>query len=78
MNEFLQMGGYASYIWSAYGLSAVVLIALVVWSLKTNRDAAKLVAALEDGTSIYQQGSKPAPSPAEPVEPLAASDQEPK
>jgi len=25
MNEFFQMGGYAAYVWSAYGLSAVVL-----------------------------------------------------
>jgi heme exporter protein CcmD len=26
MTEFLQMGGYAAYVWPAYGLSAVVLV----------------------------------------------------
>jgi len=26
MNEFLNMGGYAFYVWSAYGISLVVLI----------------------------------------------------
>ena len=28
--EFLHMGGYAPYVWGAYGLTAVVLIANVV------------------------------------------------
>ncbi len=26
MNEFLNMGGYAAYVWSAYGLAFVVLL----------------------------------------------------
>lgn len=29
--EFLHMGGYALYVWSAYGLSLVVLI-VIAWS----------------------------------------------
>lgn len=31
MNEFLAMGGYARYVWPAYGLSALVL-AWNAWS----------------------------------------------
>ena len=33
MTEFLAMGGYAFYVWGAYGLTAVVLLgnAVVVW-----------------------------------------------
>lgn len=27
MREFLQMGGYAFYVWSSFGLTTVVLIA---------------------------------------------------
>ena len=27
MAEFLSMGGYAFYVWSAYGLTALVLLA---------------------------------------------------
>ena len=26
MNEFLQMGGYALYVWSSYGISLIVLV----------------------------------------------------
>ena len=28
MAEFLDMGGYGAYIWSVYGLAAVIMIAL--------------------------------------------------
>ncbi|NKB36078.1 MAG: heme exporter protein CcmD [Gammaproteobacteria bacterium] len=27
LNEFVHMGGYASYVWSAFGLSVVILMA---------------------------------------------------
>jgi len=30
MNEFLNMGGYAAYVWSSYGLAFVVLLLNVV------------------------------------------------
>ncbi len=30
MNEFLNMGGYAIYVWPCYGLTAFCLIGLVV------------------------------------------------
>ena len=29
---FLAMGGYAAFVWSAYGITAVVLLALLVLS----------------------------------------------
>jgi heme exporter protein CcmD len=30
MSEFLAMGGYAKYVWSAWGISLVVLIVTVL------------------------------------------------
>ena len=46
MNDYLAMGGYAAFVWPAYGLSAVVMIGLVIagWrSLRVReRDLAKL------------------------------------
>lgn len=30
MNEFLQMGGYAFYVWSSYGICLIVLLINVV------------------------------------------------
>lgn len=33
MISFLQMGGYAAYVWSAYGITLLVLV-LNVWSAR--------------------------------------------
>jgi heme exporter protein CcmD len=30
MSEFLLMGGYAKYVWSAWGISAAILIVTVI------------------------------------------------
>ena len=41
MSEFLAMGGYAKYVWSAWGISVVVLILAVLLtkrSLANTRD----------------------------------------
>ena len=32
MNEFLTMGGYGAYVWTAYGITALFLLLLFVWS----------------------------------------------
>lgn len=34
MAEFLDMGGYGAYIWSVYGLAAVIMIALLWHSIQ--------------------------------------------
>ena len=41
MTDFLAMGGYAAYVWSAYGFAALVLIALLVqsWCSARRREA---------------------------------------
>ena len=39
MHEFLNMGGYGAYVWSAYGLAALVLVANVVISRRAERRA---------------------------------------
>jgi len=30
MNDFFSMGGYASYVWSSYGLALVILLINVI------------------------------------------------
>ena len=30
MMEFFEMGGYASYVWSAFGLTTLVLVANII------------------------------------------------
>ncbi len=32
MSEFFSMGGYASYVWTSYGLSLVVIVINVWWA----------------------------------------------
>ena len=36
MSEFFHMGGYAAYVWSAYGLSVLVLVLNVIAARKRN------------------------------------------
>jgi len=40
LSTFFHMGGYAGYVWSAYGITFVILIVIVLWSarqLKTTK-----------------------------------------
>ncbi len=36
MIDFLSMGGYATYVWSAYGITLVVLV-LSAWAARKSR-----------------------------------------
>ena len=47
MNNFLAMGGYAAFIWPAYGISALALVGMVWQSLAAWRAARKRLDALE-------------------------------
>lgn len=38
MNEFLNMGGYAAYVWSAYGISLVVLVMNIVLPIRREKE----------------------------------------
>jgi len=46
MAEFFAMGGYAVYIWPAYGIAAGVIIGLFVWSWRGLAKAERTEAAL--------------------------------
>ena len=47
MNNFFAMGGYAAFIWSAYGVSVLALVAMVWQSVAAWRAAKKRLEALE-------------------------------
>ena len=47
ISDFLAIGGYSGFIWSAYGAVAVILIGLLVISLRELRTTSAEVAALE-------------------------------
>ena len=35
--SFFEMGGYAAYVWSAFGAAAAIMVALLVLSIRTMR-----------------------------------------
>ena len=37
LSDFLAMGGYGAYVWAAYLIAAVVMLALLVGSLRSLR-----------------------------------------
>ncbi len=48
MSELLAMGGYGGYVWPAYGVAALVMIGLLVWSLSARKAAETALAQLEE------------------------------
>ena len=32
MSRFLEMGGYAAYVWPSYGLTVAIIILNIVWA----------------------------------------------
>jgi heme exporter protein D len=47
MNEFFHMGGYAVYVWSAYGVTALLLLGLIVWTFITLKQCDQELVNLE-------------------------------
>jgi heme exporter protein D len=47
MAEFFAMGGYAVYVWGAYGAALVVLIGLVAATLARRHSSERDLATLE-------------------------------
>ncbi len=46
ISQFLDMGGYAGFVWPAYGIAAIVLVGLLVISRRELRAAEKTLDAL--------------------------------
>jgi heme exporter protein D len=43
MSEFLAMGGYAFYVWTAYAIAFVVLLANLIWPMVRQRQIQRLI-----------------------------------
>jgi heme exporter protein CcmD len=54
MSEFLNMGGYAAYVWPSYGLTLGVIVLNIVWArrllAKSREDARRRLAMRGDET----------------------------
>lgn len=49
LSDFLAMGGYGAYVWAAYLIAAVVMLALLIGSLRSLRAQESRLAALRQG-----------------------------
>lgn len=38
MTEFLHMGGYAFFVWTSYGLAAIILIANIILPMQRKKE----------------------------------------
>jgi heme exporter protein D len=47
MTEFLAMGGYAVYVWTAYGAAVVVLVGLIMATLARRRSSQRDLDTME-------------------------------
>jgi len=47
IESFFTMGGYGAYVWPAYGLTAAVMIAFLVTTLRSLRSRRKSLETLE-------------------------------
>ncbi len=47
ISEFLSMGGYAVFVWPAYGTALVILVGLLITSLRTLRANQAALEALQ-------------------------------
>jgi heme exporter protein D len=50
--SFLAMGGYAPFVWPAYGVALAVLGGLVLTSLRRYRSSRRALEALERGDGL--------------------------
>ncbi|MDX1400454.1 MAG: heme exporter protein CcmD [Kiloniellales bacterium] len=49
MSQFFAMGGYGVFVWPAYGITTVVLLALLISTLMRLKRNRRRVAELESG-----------------------------
>jgi heme exporter protein D len=47
--DYLAMGGYAGFVWPAYGVTAVVMVGLLVSSVRSYRARSRELDRLQDG-----------------------------
>jgi heme exporter protein D len=58
MAEFFSMGGYAAYVWPAYGIAAVILVAMLIVSLRGLRRHEALLKTLETSRPRRRERSR--------------------
>ena len=59
--EFMAMGGYAGFVWPAYGVALIVIGGLAVQSVRSLRTLRREVAALEEEQPVRARRARSRP-----------------
>ncbi len=65
MSEYFAMGGHAVFVWSAYAVATVVMVAMLVVSLRALRRQQQAVRLLEEARGRRRGADAPAGAVAE-------------
>ncbi len=60
--EFLAMGGYAGFVWPAYGVALIAIGGLAVQSVRSLRALRREVAALEEEQPVGARRARSRPA----------------
>ena len=52
--EFLRMGGYGTYVWSAYGITLVILVVNIWWTYRFYRKSRETLREISGNFSKHQ------------------------
>lgn len=70
--EFLAMGGYAAFVWPAYGVAAVVLLLLLVATVRGLKERETTLKALEGARPPRRRARRDTAAPAAGIPPSQA------
>ena len=59
MSEFFAMGGYATFVWWSYGITAAVLIGLAAAAIQRGRTRRAELAALQERLGSGRGSAQP-------------------
>ena len=62
MSEYFAMGGHAVFVWSAYGVATIVMVAMLLVSVRSLRRQQQAVRLLEEARG--RAGDEPPPATA--------------
>lgn len=62
MQEFFSMGGYGAYVWSSYGLTAFVMLVLLVTSIRSLKSTEATFERLKQAVAPKENQKTEAPN----------------
>lgn len=58
VRDYLAMGGYAAFVWPSYGVTAVIMVAITVLTLRRLRQRQRALKTLEETVGPRRRRSR--------------------